>query len=375
VTSPLTKPWRRFERRMTGRFTASQRAPLLQVLKAAAAAIITWFACLLLFPSELPIFGAIAALLCVQESIDQSFTRAIERVVGVLLGVSVAIGAGAVFGPQAWLFIAAIFVAMTVGWLLRMTSSSTNQIAITALLMIALGGLDFDYGVERLVETAIGAAIGIIVNAAIVAPVKTTPVHVAIGDLTAHTATALRRLAEGLEEARDQAWLDRMIADARRLQAERSDVHQLLRGARESLRLNPRGPRYRAMVGADDELFQNVQPIVTQIIGMSRALYDLYSPSLAGDPQALGMAREMRRAAHDLELLPHAFIQTDAGSGGGTGAGSAGAPEAPAAAFEEPPALTAPYVIPAPHPEHWVLIGSLMEDLRRVRLRATEALS
>jgi len=358
---------------MTGRFTATQRAPLLQVMKAAGAAIITWFLCLLIFPEQLPIFGAIAALLCVQESIDQSFTRAIERVVGVLLGVSVAIGAGALFGPQSWLFIAAIFVAMAVGWLFRMTGSSTNQIAITALLMIALGGLQFHYGLERLVETAIGAAIGIIVNAAIIAPVKSTPVHVAIGELTAHTAAALRRLAEGLEEARDEAWLDGMIADARALQSERSDVHQLLRSARESLRLNPRGPRYRALVSADDELFQNVQPIVTQVIGMSRALYDLYAPDLAGDPQVVGMAREMRRAAHDLELLPHAFLQAASGSGDGR-RGSPLHGDVTGSPADEPPALTAPFVIPTPHPEHWMLIGSLMEDLRRVRVRVTEAL-
>lgn len=374
MTSPVTRPWRRFERRMTGRFTATQRAPLLQVMKAAVAAILTWFVCLLIFPNELPIFGAIAALLCVQESIDQSFTRAIERVVGVLLGVSVAIGAGAVFGPQAWLFIAAIVVAMTIGWLLRMTSSSTNQIAITALLMIALGGLEFDYGVERLVETAVGAAIGVIMNAAIVAPVRTTPVHVAIGDLTQHTATGLRRLAEGLEESRDGAWLDNMIADARSLQAERSEVHQLLRGARESLRLNPRGPRYRQMVNADDELFQNVQPIVTQVLGMSRALYDLYSPTLAGDPQVVGMADEMRRAAHDLELLPHAFSELHGSPRQAHASRSTSESSTGSTICDELPALTAPYVIPAPHPEHWMLIGSLMEDLRRVRLRITNVL-
>ena len=359
---------------MTGRFTAPERAPLMQVLKAAVAAILTWFVCLLVYPDQLPIFGAIAALLCVQESVDQSLTRAIERVVGVLLGVSVALGAGALFGPQSWLFIAAIIVSLLVGWLLRMTSASSNQIAISAMLMIALGGLHLGYGVERLVETAIGAAIGVVVNAIVVAPVQTSRVHRALGDLTIHTAVALRRLADGLEEPRDGAWLDRMLADARALQAEREAVHTLLRRARESLRLNPRGPRHRVLLDADDRLFQRLQHIVTQVIGMSRALYDLYSPTLAGDPQVVGMATEMRRAAHDLERLPHLAAQE---------AGAAAEPKPADPATEastnangpgispEPAALTAPYVIPRPHPEHWVLIGSLMEDLRRVRGRIT----
>lgn len=357
MTSPPTHPFRRLERRMTGRFTSPERAPLLQLAKAAVAAILTWFVCVLIFPEQLPIFGAIAALLCVQESIDQSLTRGIERVVGVLLGVSVALGAGALFGPQSWLFIAAILVAMAIGWLLRMTNASTNQIAISAMLMIALGGLQLGYGVERLVETAIGAAIGVLVNAIIVAPVQTTRVHQALRELTDHTADALRRLADGLEEPRDGAWLDSMIADARALQSERTEVHDLLRRARESLRLNPRGQRYRTLFDADDALFDRVQPIVTQVIGMSRALYDLYAPSLAGHPQVVGMAAEMRRAAHDLERLPHVAAE-DANREGDRDR-------------LEPPSLTAPYVIVSPDPQHWVLIGSLMEDLRRVRGRIT----
>lgn len=355
MTAPVTRPWRRFERRMTGRFRLPKRAPLLQVLKAAAAAILTWFICLLIFPEQLPIFGAIAALLCVQESVDQSLTRGVERVVGVLLGVSVALGAGAMFGPQSWLFVAAILVSMTVGWLLRMTNPSTNQIAISALLMIALGGLSVGYGVERLVETAIGAIIGVGINAVVVAPVRTTPVHGAIRELIAHATVALRRLAEALEEPRDADWIADMLRTARALQAERDDVHQLLRSARESLRLNPRGARYKAILEADDALFGRLQPIVSQILGMTRALSDHYGPGLVGDPQVVGMAAEMRRAAHDLALLGRDDLAVEGAA--------------------EPPALTAPYVIAQPHPEYWQLIGSLMEDLRRVRGRITGEIS
>lgn len=328
------------------------RPSLLQLLKAAASAIITWFVCLALFPQQLPIFGAIAALIVIQDNVDQSLTKGIERVVGVLIGVAVALGAGAIFGPQSWLFIAAIIVSMGVGWVLRMTPTSTNQVAISALLMIALGGLQLNYGFERLIETAIGAAIGFAINALVVAPVRTSAVRGAIADLGEHSAQVLSRLADSLAEPRDAAWLTDMHADARKLQAERERVHGLLRQARESLRLNPRSNRHRQSLAEDDALFQRLQPIVTQIIGMSRAIYDLYQADLTTDPAVIGMVEEMRRAAHDLERLV-------------VGPGSAN--ETPA----EPAALTTPYTILRPHPDHWVLIGSLMEDLRRVRGRIT----
>ncbi|MBC9935152.1 MULTISPECIES: FUSC family protein [unclassified Leucobacter] len=355
MSGPSTQPWLRTGRRVTSRFVASERAPLPQVLKASGAAVATWFVCLLIFPEQLPIFGAIAALLCVQESVNQSLTRGIERVVGVLLGVSVALGAGAIFGTQSWLFIAAILVAMTVGWALRMTSSSAVQIAITALLMIALGGQEFHYGVERLVETLIGAVIGVVVNALVVAPVRTSPVHQAVSGLVLETSAALDRLANALSEPRDEPWLDDMLTRARALQQDRTEVHALLRRARESLRLNPRGPKYRTLLAADDELFLRVQPIVTQVIGMSRALYDLYDTDLVTDPSVIGMVEEMRRAAHDLALLVRPDLPES---------------EQPP---QEPPALTAPYTIPRPHPVHWMLIGSLMEDLRRIRQEITGA--
>lgn len=347
MTSPETRPWQRFERRVR----ASKRIPLIQVLKTLAAVLLAWFVCLAVFPHQVPLFGAIAALLCVQENVDQSLTRGIERVVGVLIGVSLAIGMGALFGTQSWLFVITLIASLSVGWLLRMSSGASNQIAVSALIMIALGGLQLHFGVERLVETAIGALIGIAINALVVAPVRTVPVHTAIVELSTHAAAALQQLADALAEPRDEAWLSDMYDRATALRDERTEVHTLLRQARESLRLNPRRPRHRRLLEQDDAMFQRLQPIVTQITGMTRALYDLYAPDLVTDPSVIGMVEEMRRAAHDLQLL----VDPEAAWG------------------DEPaePALTAPYTIPRPHPEHWVLIGSLMEDLRRVRGRIT----
>lgn len=343
--------WGRAPRRLTSRFTADQRAPLVQVVKTLASMILAWFTCLLIFPEQLPIFGAIAALLVVQDNVDQSLSKGLERVVGVLLGVGVALVTGAFLGQHSWLFIAALVAGLALGWALRMTPSAANQIVVSALLMIALGGLDLHYGVERVVETLIGALIGVAVNALVAAPVRTLPVHEALVSLTEQAAVSLRRIADALDAPRDDDWLESMHVEARALQEERTRVHGLLRQARESLRLNPRSGRYRKGLGEDDALFQRLQPIITQIGGMSRAVYDLYEPDLVSDASVVGMVEEIRRAAHDLELLAR--------------------DDAVEARAAEPPALTAPYTIPRPHPEHWVLIGALMEDLRRVRGRIT----
>lgn len=343
--------WRRVPQALTGRFRAEKRAPLIQVVKTLVAMIATWFICLAVFPEQLPIFGAIAALLVVQDSVDLSLSRGIERVVGVLLGVTVALVLGELLGPHEWLFLLALVAGLALGWVLRMTPSSANQIVVSALLMIALGGIQIGYGIERLVETLIGAVIGFAINALVAAPVRTLPVHEAMVRLTREAANGLRRIADALEEPRDDDWLEEMSLQARALQADRTSVHALLRQARDSLRLNPRSRRYREGLEADDDLFQRLQPIITQIGGMSRALYDHYEPDLVTDASVIGMVEEIRRAAHDLELLVLPISGEEQQS--------------------EPPALTTPYTIPRPHPDHWVLIGALMEDLRRVRGRIT----
>jgi hypothetical protein len=78
-------------------------------------------------------------------------------------------------------------------------------------------------------------------------------------------------------------------------------------------------------------------------------VHDNWDESLLDEPTVGAIATELRRASHDLRLLGRA---TEA---------------EPAPVTSELPALTAPLAIVRPHPDHWILIGSLLEDLRRIR--------
>ena len=349
----MTSAFSRAGLRFTDSFVRSERQPLVQVVKTAVASLIAWLACLVIFPDSMPIFGTIAAIICVQENVSQSLSKSIERLVGVVAGVSVAIAAGLIFGTPPWLFIAAIFVSLLLGWALRMTGPSTSQIAISALLVIALGGQDLAYGGERIIETAIGGAIGVLVNAFIVAPITTSPARLAVRELVTHTADSLERLADALTVPHSPEQMQELLSQARELRNERREVHALIRSARESVKLNPRSKKHRENLQADDELFQRLQHIVTQVLGMSRALTDGYDATITEDEAVHGLAEEFRRAAHDLRQAGHRVNPDHT-------------------ADIEPPALTAPYRIVMPNAEHWVLIGALMEDLRRTRISIVE---
>src|SRR5688572_13934079 len=141
---------------------SARRAPLLQVLKSAAATIAAWLLAGWLVPGPLPVFAAIAALLVVQPSVNQSLSKALERSAGVILGVVIAVLLTMVLGPQSWVVLAAVVVAMLIAWALRASTGTANQVAISAVLVLALGTSNPDYALDRIIETLIGAAIGFI---------------------------------------------------------------------------------------------------------------------------------------------------------------------------------------------------------------------
>lgn len=330
-------------------FRASRRQPWLQVAKSAAATIAAWLVAGWLIPGPLPVFAAIAALLVVQPSVNQSVSKAIERSVGVVAGVVIASVLALVFGQTTWVVLVAIAAALLVAWLLRMTTGTSNQVAISALLVLSLGAATPGYAVDRVLETIIGAVIGFVVNVVLVPPVALEPAHRAVDALGGEVAESLERLADALEAPQTPAQLEEVMITARLLRPMLVTADTALTTGAESLTLNPRGRRRRDELDRLAATLERLSPIVTQIIGMTRAFYDRYDDGLVEEPAVRAIADQLRRAAHDVRRTVRRA--------------TADVAHPPTASI---PALTAPLAIGAPSSEHWILVGSLLEDLRRV---------
>ncbi|ROS25689.1 aromatic acid exporter family member 1 [Rathayibacter sp. PhB127] len=350
----MTAPARRGYRgamRLTSSFTVDTRPPVLQLVKTAAATVVTWIIAALIFPGTLPVFGAIAALLVVAPSVNQSFSKALERSVGVIIGVVVGSLIGTLFGDDSAIVLGAIVAAIAVGWAVRLTPASAVQIPISAMLVLSVGSVTPNYAVDRILETLIGAAVGIVVNALIVPPITLAPAERAVGDLTAQLAAALDDLADVLETKVGRERLSELLINARLLQTMQTKAEEAIATGEESLRLNPRRSAHRDRLLALDSVTPRLARIVTRVRGMTRTVHDLYDQDLVGEPTIGDIAVQLHRAAHDLRLLVQSSVAV---------------PE-PEPITDELPALTAPLVIVTPHPEHWILLGALAEDLRRIR--------
>ena len=330
-------------------FRATRRVPILQVLKSAVATIAAWLIAGSLVQGQLPVFAAIAALLVVQPSVNQSLGKAVERSIGVIMGVLIATGISHALGQNTWIILLAVVVAMLVAWALKMTPGTSNQVAISALLVLALGESSPEYAFDRVLETLIGAAIGIVVNALIVPPVAIVPARREIALLGGELAASVDRLADALEHPRSRAQLETIMIEARLLRPMRDASDAAIDSGEESLTLNPRRSAHREELVQLRELLEKLSPIVTQVIGMTRAFADHYDESLHDEPAVRAIAEQLRRVAHDVRL-----------------AARVAEPE-PEPITSETPALTSALVIASPKSDHWILVGSLMEDLRRIR--------
>ncbi|MDA4894123.1 aromatic acid exporter family protein [Streptomyces sp. MS2A] len=336
--------------RMTA-IRSARRGPLLQVVKSAAATIAAWLLAGWVVPGQLPVFAAIAALLVVQPSVNQSFAKAMERSFGVILGVVIAMALSLVLGRWSWIVLLAVVVAMIVAWAFKATPGTANQVAISAMLVLALGSSSPDYAVARIVETLIGAAVGLVVNLLVVAPVLVAPARRDLALLGGEVAASLDRLAEALPQTTGPARLQELMLEARLLRPMKAAADVSLAAGEESLAFNPRGSRHREELAALRALLDRIGPVVTQVIGMTRAYLDHYDDALPEEPAVAAIAEQLRRAGHDVRLAVQlAEI----------------APE-PEALTSTIPALTSPLSLRPPSSAHWVLIGSLTEDLRRIR--------
>ncbi|QEW00256.1 FUSC family protein [Microbacterium caowuchunii] len=336
-------------RRLHTSIRAAQRAPLLLVVKSALATGGAWLLSEALLPGPPPVFAAIAALLVVQPSINQSFSKAIERSVGVITGVLLASTLGVFFGNHTWVILTAAASGLLLAWALRLSPGASSQIAISAILVLSLGAATPGYAFGRVAETLLGAAIGVVVNALLVPPVMVDPARESTARLRDEIAASLERLADALSTVRTPGQLETLMVEARLLRPMRDAAEKAITTGTESLALNPRSGRHRSELADLSRMLGLYTPIVTQLVGMTRAVYDHYSPDLVDEPHVRAIADQLRRAARDVERV-----------------GKPGA-----AAREQPPALTTPLQIATAPASNWVLIGSLLEDLHRIHTSLT----
>ncbi|WP_065958460.1 FUSC family protein [Streptomyces sparsogenes] len=222
---------------------------VVQTLRSTAAATIAYVVALRLSSEPAPLTAPLTALLVVQVTLYATITTGIRRVNSVVVGVMIAIGFSALVGLTWWSLGLIILVALTVGHFVRV-SEFVAEVAISAMLVLGVTRVA-NTAWDRVLETLIGAGVGLAFNLLFAPPVWVETAGKSIEDLARRMRRLLLHIGEELGGHTPVERAAARLHEARRLDQDIAQVDAALRQAEDSLRLNPRvkeGLLYRVVL-------------------------------------------------------------------------------------------------------------------------------
>ncbi len=273
----MRESWRRLRGLGLRRWLTLERDTLRQIAKTALAATLSWELSIVVLHSTLPALAALGAILTVQVTVKQTVTFGVQQVVGVTVGVGGALLLVEVLGVHLWTVALLILLALAVGNLLRL-GRQVNQVAISAVLVLALGT---GYGSVRIVDTMLGATVGVLVNALLAPPTHVQAAAAQVARVAEDIGLLLTDIGKGLRRGLDHRTARDWLRRARELDAARARAGDAVRRADESLVYNPLARGEAEAVARLTEAQTALEHVATQVRGAARALADLQ-----GDPSA-----------------------------------------------------------------------------------------
>jgi uncharacterized membrane protein YgaE (UPF0421/DUF939 family) len=246
---------------------------VVQTFRSALGAVLAFVAAQRLLHEPAPLTAPLTALLVVQVTLYATLTTGIRRAVSVVGGVLIAIGFGALVGLTWWSLGVLILASLVTGHLLRV-DEFVAEVAISAMLILGVSH-QTAAAWDRVLETVIGAAVGVLLNALLAPPVYVEPAGQAVAELAGRMNRLLARIGAELEDGASAdhtgSWLD----EARRLDNEVAQVDSALTRAEESTRLNPRvrqGLQARIILRSG---LDTLEICIVVLRALSRSLTDL----------------------------------------------------------------------------------------------------
>ncbi|WP_030672177.1 aromatic acid exporter family protein [Streptomyces rimosus] len=259
-----------------------ERHTLLLIGKSTLAATVAWFFSYNLLGAESPAFAPFSAVLIMQVTVYQSLLQSLRYVGAVATGVAVQAALGYLAGPDLLTFALVAVVALTIGrW--PALGSQGSQVATAAFFafstyVTAPAGLGkITHLAQIILLVLIGCGVGVIVNVALVPPLRYRSaehgIHTlarALCDLVSDMYPAMRQ--GEMEEERISHWRGRAEQTGGLI----TQAKNGLRTARESLYFNPRSRlgRHRGRTGFEGygAVLAALERTMYQLASLTRSL-------------------------------------------------------------------------------------------------------
>ena len=300
---------RHWQGRPLSELLAIDRGVLVQALKIAVSAGVSWALAQWWLSSPSPIWAPITAALISSLTVRASIRDASEKIVGVVVGIAVAIWLGGLIGLHAWSIALIVAVGFLVGRVLRLSGSAAAQIPINGLFILALGG-----GAERFLDTLIGAGVAVVVNFVIVPPNHVSSATRSVAALADGIVDTLSTIAAGIatpwrfESASD--WLRGAREQGRFALAAESATER----AGQSLQMHPGRSSWTNSLDRLQQTNDTLQIVEVQVRTLARTVRDIATKVPRGDgtQPPMPMASAMLTAtAYAIEAFAHTMLRAE----------------------------------------------------------------
>ena len=258
----------------------------LQIVKTVVAAVVAWVLAVHVFDIEQAFLAPWAALLTVHATVYRTLTRGLQSVGAAVVGVLLAFAVGSVLGVN----VATLAVTLVLGFVIGSLPVFRDEgvaVATTALIVLTTGySTSSGTLAERLVDTSIGIAIGILVNLVVFPPLNDRAAARQVDQIDDKAGELLRDMAAGLAEGCDAEEAEDWVARSRDLDEDIEHAWRAVDEASESTRLNLRS-RLRGRAGKPatfGEVLRRLEQSVAEIRSMARTLSISIATSDAWDP-------------------------------------------------------------------------------------------
>jgi hypothetical protein len=191
-----------------------------------------------MYPTGRPLTGPLTALLVVQATLFATLTTGLRRLLSVVAGVLLAVLVSAEVGLTWWSLAIIIAASIVLGQLLRL-GDHLLEVPISAMLVLGLWQPE-TAAMSRVVETLVGAGVGVLVNVALPPNLRTRSAASTVERVSIEVSSTLERIAtelpEGVTAEQAYGWLSQLRSLAHHVDQADAALH----AAAESRRLNPR---------------------------------------------------------------------------------------------------------------------------------------
>ncbi|WP_052487602.1 FUSC family protein [Gordoniibacillus kamchatkensis] len=243
----------------------------LQTFKTALAAALSWWLATVLAYNNYPYFAPLAAILTVQVTVADSLEKAVQRIVGIILGVAVSVLIGHWFSIGALSIFLVILAGMAISNSLRLNNQITSQVAVSSLLVLAFGHSQ-GYAFGRIVETMVGCAVAVGINAFLIPPNAIPSAEASLLALGKRAASTLSDLTLLLGQ-KGGNWNGYNAVES--LIIETGKSLQAIHLAKQSQKFSPFLAKTRARLDVLSYGMNQLERVTVQIRGIRRSLADL----------------------------------------------------------------------------------------------------